>query len=62
MAWATAYGARTILESITYNKSYDINRIEGNLLLSFNDLPKKLNLYNKEWNIIRDYLIKLEKN
>ena len=38
------------------------DKVKGNLILSFNDLPEKLDIYGKEWSIIRDYLKKLDKN
>jgi hypothetical protein len=38
------------------------SKIEDNLVLSFNDLPKNINLYNEEWQIIRTSLLKLDEN
>ncbi len=31
-------------------------------ILYFEDLPKDVNIYNNEWQIIRKYLIKLDSN
>ena len=60
--WEDKYNLIDNMEIIYLVPEKIKNKIEDNFVLSFNDLPKKLNLYNKEWNVIRDYLIKLDKN
>ena len=60
--WQDRYNLVNDMEIIYLVPEKVKNKVEGNLVLSFNDLPQKLNLYNKEWSIIRDYLIKLDKN
>ena len=60
--WEEKYNLIDKMEIIYLVPEKIKNKIEGNLVLSFNDLPEKLDIYGKEWNIIRDYLIKLDKN
>ena len=39
-----------------------INKVDGKQVLSFYNLPKKLNHFNNEWQIIRKYLVQLDEN
>lgn len=60
--WLKEYNSINSMEIVYIVPQKIKDKIDDNLVLSFNDLPKELEIYKEEWHMIRSYLKRLDEN